>query len=302
MKSKKLYGNILLLITAFIWGSAFVAQSVGMNYIGPFTFNAVRSIIGGLVLLPVIVLVDAMRKKDGTYHKATPEERRALRIGGICCGIIFSVASCLQQIGINEGTSSGKAGFITAFYILLVPIMGLFLKKRVRPLIWGCVALALTGLYLLCVTDNSVSRGDLYVLLCAFCYAIHILIIDYFSPKVDCVRLSCIQFWVAGILSGICMLLFETPVLSDILAAWAPILYAGVMSCGVAYTLQIIGQKYTDPTIASMLMSFESVFAVLAGILILQQLPSASEWIGCVLMFAAIIIAQLPEKRTALKK
>lgn len=302
MKSKKLYGNILLLITAFIWGCAFVAQSVGMDYVGPFTFNAVRSIIGGIVLLPVIALVDAMRKKDGIYHKATQEDRRMLRIGGICCGIIFSIACCLQQVGINEGTSSGKAGFITAFYILLVPVIGLFLKKRVRPIIWGCIALALTGLYLLCVTDSSVSRGDIYVLLCAFCYAIHILLIDYFSPKVDGVRLSCIQFWIAGILSGICMFLFETPVLSDIVAAWMPILYAGVMSCGVAYTLQIIGQKYTDPTIASMLMSFESVFAVLAGILVLHQLPSVREWVGCLLMFAAIIVAQLPEKQALPKK
>lgn len=297
MKSKQMYGNILLLITAFIWGCAFVAQSVGMDYVGPFTFNAVRSIIGSVVLLPLIVFLDSRKKKVGTYQKPTREERRTLYIGGICCGIIFTVACCLQQIGINEGTSSGKAGFITAFYILLVPVIGLFLKKRVRPIIWFCIALALTGLYLLCVTDNSIARGDIYVLLCAVCYAVHILFIDYFSPKVDGVRLSSIQFLIAGILSGVCMFLFETPALSDILAAWMPILYAGVLSCGVAYTLQIIGQKYTDPTIASMLMSFESVFAVLAGIVMLRQLPSVNEWIGCGLMFAAIIIAQLPEKQ-----
>lgn len=302
MKSKKLYGNILLLITALIWGCAFVAQSVGMDYVGPFTFNAVRCVVGGLVLLPVIALVDNMKKRDGTYHKATKQERQALRTGGLLCGIVFTVACSLQQIGINEGTSSGKAGFITAFYILLVPIIGLFLKKRVRPILWGCIALALAGLYLLCVTDSSISQGDIYVLLCAVCFAVHILIIDYFSPKVDGVRLSCIQFWISGILSGIIMFLFESPVLSDILAAWVPILYAGIMSCGVAYTLQIIGQKYTDPTIASMLMSFESVFAVLAGIFVLHQLPSIREWTGCLLMFAAIMIAQLPEKRVLTKK
>lgn len=303
MKSKQWYGNVLLLITALIWGCAFVAQSVGMDYVGPFTFNAVRSIIGGIVLLPVILLVDTMKKKDGVNRNVSQKSRRTLHIGGLCCGVVFSIACCLQQIGINEGTSSGKAGFITALYILLVPILGLFLKKRVRPIIWGCIVLALTGLYLLCVTTNSgISRGDIYVLLCAFAYSVHILMVDYFSPKVDGVRLSCIQFWISGILSGICMFLFETPVLSDILAAWMPILYAGVMSCGVAYTLQIIGQKYTDPTIASMLMSFESVFAMLAGIVILHQLPSVREWIGCLLMFAAIMIAQLPEKSSLAEK
>ena len=207
------------------------------------------------------------------------------------------IASNLQQFGIKY-TTVGKAGFITAMYIIIVPVIGIFLKKTTGLRIWISVLLAVGGLYLLCMTEGfSIAFGDLLVLLCAVMFSVHILIIDYFSPKVDGVRMSCIQFFVSGILSGVAMLIFEQPDLGAILQAWMPILYAGVMSCGVAYTLQIVGQKDMDPTIASLILSLESVVSVLAGWVILGQKLSSKELFGCVLMFAAIILAQLPDKK-----
>ena len=194
-------------------------------------------------------------------------------------------------------TTAGKAGFITALYIVLVPILGVFIRKKVKPIVWLCVILAVAGLYLLCMTDGlSLGQGDLLVLLCAFAFSIHILVIDYFAPRTDGVALSCIQFFVCGILSLFPMFLAETPVWSAILDCWIPILYAGVLSCGVAYTLQILAQKHTDPTVASLLLSLESVFAAIAGAIILHEQLAPRELAGCVLMFAAIIIAQLPSK------
>lgn len=297
MKSKRLFGNTALLITALIWGSSFVAQSVGMDYVGPFTFTAARSFIGGLVLIPVIFLMDKLRARESTPPPAG--DRRTLMVGGLLCGVVLFVASSFQQLGIAHGTSSGKAGFITALYILFVPIMGLFLKKRVRPIIWLCVTMSIYGLYLLCVTDGlgSIRRSDLLVLICSVGFSAHIQIIDYFSPRADGVRLACIQFFICGILALVPTLIGEEPTIRSLLDAKMPILYAGVMSSGVAYTLQIIGQKYTSPTVASMIMSLESVFAVLAGIVILQQMPSPREILGCVIMFSAIVLAQLPEKK-----
>ena len=211
----------------------------------------------------------------------------------------MTIAGNLQQIGIQY-TTAGKAGFITAIYILIVPILGLFMKKKVSNKLWGCVALALIGLYLLSVTDgfSAINKGDIYVFLCAIAFAFHIIAVDYFVDKVDGVRLSSMQFFICGILSGILMLLFETPNIHDVLSAALPILYAGILSCGVAYTLQIIGQKYTNPTMASMIMSLESVFAVLGGMLMLHEIPTAREAFGCILMFIAIIIPQLPERKT----
>jgi len=299
MKSKRLYGNTLLMITAIIWGTAFVAQSVGADHVGPFTFTASRSFVGGVVLIPVIFLMDMLRKRDGKAPQTG--DRRTLIIGGLLCGTALCIASAFQQAGISYGTSSGKAGFITALYILVVPLLGLLLGKKVRPIIWLCVMMSIGGLYLLCVTDGfeSVQMSDLLVLCCAFCFAIHIQIIDHFSPKVDGVRMSCIQFFVCGVLAAVPALMTEAVVWEDILSAGMPILYAGVMSSGVAYTLQIIGQKYSDPTVASMIMSLESVFAVLAGAVMLSQIPTIREIAGCVIMFAAIIIAQLPEKKKA---
>ncbi|MCD8348620.1 MAG: DMT family transporter [Lachnospiraceae bacterium] len=317
MKKTSLWNPLLLLLTAAIWGTAFVAQSVGMDYLEPFTFNFVRSIIGGIVLLPCIAFLDKQKSRESvssTQKKSElpdgeewskcgepagdlNKERRTLVLGGVCCGAALFVASSLQQIGIQY-TTVGKAGFITAMYIILVPVFGIFRKKKVGAKIWLCVLLAVAGLYLLCITEGiTVGSGDLLVLLCAAAFAVHILIIDHFSPLTDGVRLSCIQFFVCGLLSGVGMLLFEAPSIGAVLQAWLPIGYAGVLSCGVAYTLQIVAQKGMDPTVASLILSMESVFSVLSGWLLLGQSLAPRELSGCVLMFAAIILAQLPEKR-----
>lgn len=297
---KQMKNNAMLLLAAFIWGCAFVAQSVGMDYVGPFTFNSVRNIIGSLVLVPVIFLMDGLKRKNGLSENELAKQRgdtKTLIIGGISCGIVLAAASSLQQFGIMF-TTVGKAGFITAMYIVIVPILGIFIGKKVRPLIVLCVAVSVVGLYFLCMTEKlSLSTGDFYVLVCAFVFSVHILVIDHFSPLVDGVRMSAIQFLTAGIVCAVPMLLFERPGFPSILAAWMPILYAGVMSSGVAYTLQILGQKDADPTVASLLLSLESVFSVLAGWVLLGQRLSGKELFGCVLMFAAIILAQLPEKK-----
>lgn len=320
MKKTSWKSPMLLLLTAVIWGVAFVAQSVGMDYVGGFTFNCVRSVIGGIVLIPCIFFLDkvrgnsdaekeaanknrknALNKSGAAKSDAKKAEQKTLLIGGICCGIALCVASNLQQFGIKY-TTVGKAGFITAMYIIIVPLMGIFMKKMVGLKIWISVLLAVAGLYLLCITEGfSLGFGDILVLLCAVCFAVHILVIDYFSPKVDGVRMSCIQFLVSGFLSGICMLIFEQPSFGAICQAWMPILYAGVLSCGVAYTLQIVGQKDMDPTVASLILSLESVISVLAGWVLLGQKLSAKELFGCVLMFAAIILAQLPDRKADAK-
>lgn len=292
--------TLLLFLTAFIWGVAFVAQSVGGEQVGCFTFNGVRSLIGAVVLLPVIAFLDGQKKRElgEKEFQAQKGDFKILLLGGVCCGVMLCIASNFQQYGISF-TTVGKAGFITALYIIIVPVLGLFMKKKVGAKIWIGVALATAGLYLLCMTSESfsVSKGDLLVLVCAGFFSLHILIIDHFSPKCDGVRLSCIQFFVCGVISMAAAFLFETPNLTTILSGWLPILYAGVMSCGVAYTLQIIGQKNMDPTVASLILSLESVFSVLAGWGLLNQKLSARELFGCVLMFAAILLAQLPEKR-----
>ncbi len=289
----RMKNNILLVLTALIWGCAFVAQSVGMDYVGPFTFNMARFLIGAIVLLPVIWFMDRQRKTGAEKGAG----QKTLIIGGICCGIALAVASTLQQWGILF-TTVGKAGFITAMYIVIVPLLGIFIGKKVRPLIIGCVAIAVVGFYFLCMTESlRLGLGDFLVLLCAIAFSIHILVIDHFSPKVDGVKMSAIQFLTAAIISAVPTLLWEQPVFTEILQAWQPVLYAGVMSCGVAYTLQIIAQKNADPTVASLLLSLESVFSVLAGWVLLGQGLSLKELFGCVLIFCAIILAQLPEKK-----
>ena len=293
-----LKNSLLLLLTATIWGVAFVAQSVGMDYVGGFTFNMARSLIGSAVLLPVIWFMGRNSSKKAEEAQESGS-RKDLLWGGLACGILMCLASNFQQFGIKY-TTVGKAGFITACYIVLVPILGLFLKKKCSPFIWLAVAMSVAGLYLLCITDGfSIGKGDILVLICAVLFSFHILVIDYYSPKVDGVKLSCIQFLVCGILSGIPALIFEKPEMSAVLTAWQPILYAGVMSCGVAYTLQIIGQKNMNPTVASLILSLESCISVLAGWVILGQQLSAREIAGCVIMFAAIILAQLPQKEKA---
>jgi len=297
MKNTEMKGNLILLLTALIWGCAFVAQSVGMDYVGPYTFQCTRSLLGSAVLVPVFLMMDKSKQSNGTYTPPPEEQRKTQLIAGIICGIIMTIAANLQQIGIQY-TTAGKAGFITAMYILIVPILGLFSKKKVSPKLWGCVVLALIGLYLLSVNESitAINKGDIFVLLCAIAFAFHIIAVDYYADKVDGVRLSHTQFLVCGILSGILMFLFETPTWDNILSAALPIGYAGILSCGVAYTLQIIGQKYTNPTMASMIMSLESVFAVLGGMIMLHEIPSTKETLGCILMFIAIIIPQLPDK------
>lgn len=302
-KRDNLTGSIILTVCAVIWGSSFVAQSAGAEFVGPFTFMALRSFLGSLTLLPVILVKDAVQKKNKTFSpKKTREEKLFFLKGSLACGVSLCVASCLQQIGIDKGTSSGKAGFITAFYILLIPIFSVALKKKIRPIIWPCAAVSLFGLYLLCINDNTVQSSDAYVLACAFCYTVQILVVDRVSPRVDGIKLSCCQFLISGVISGVLMLLFEDVSLELLKSAAPSIAYSGVLSSGVAYTLQILGQKRTEPTVASMIMSLESVFALLSGMLILHEIPTTREAFGCVLMLGAIIVAQLPEKKKASKQ
>ena len=291
----KIKNGIMLVLTAFIWGTAFVAQSVGMDYLGPFTFNGVRSLIGGAALLPCIWLFQ--KGKGKATEKPSRGARKELIAGGIACGLLLFAASSLQQIGIQY-TTAGKAGFITAFYIVIVPVLGIFLHKKIGWKVWGAVTIALAGLYFLCITEKvAMGKGDILIFLCALVFSIHILVIDYFSPKVDGVKMSCIQFFVCGIVSLPPMFFTETPKIGAMVEGWAPLLYAGVLSCGVAYTLQIIGQKNVNPAVASLILSLESCFSVLAGWMVLGEKLSVRESVGCVLMFAAIILAQLPDRK-----
>ena len=296
-RQKSMRSSVMLMMTALIWGVAFVAQSEGMNYVGGFTFNASRFLIGGTVLIPCIFLLRKLNANQWNSLSAGEQKRQQKMgiAGGICCGIFLCVASSLQQFGIAY-TTVGKAGFITALYIVIVPLFGLFLRRKVGLNIWISVAIAAVGMYLLCITEGlSIGKGDFLVFLCAIAFSLHILVIDYFSPKADGVVISCVQFFTAGVLSGVMMFLYEQPTWSSILEAWLPVLYAGVMSCGVAYTLQVVAQKDIEPTIASLLMSLESVFSLLAGWVLLGQKLSAKELFGCVLVFGAIVLAQVPE-------
>lgn len=292
-KLKELRGSILLLIAALVWGVAFVAQSAGAEVVGPFTFLSLRSFLGGIVLLPFVLI-----KPKTAQTSAAPKTggTGVLLVGGVLCGTVLCIASYLQQVGIAY-TSVGNAGFITAMYILIVPLLGLFLKKKVPFKLWICIGIAVVALYLLTIKDGfTISKGDLLVMLCAVVFSVHILLVDHFSPRVDGVKLACLQFFVEGVLALIPMLIFERPTMDAVLSAWLPIAYAGVLSSGVGYTLQILGQQYTRPALASLLMSLESVFAVLAGIVVLGQIPSFKEGLGCALMFGAIVLAQLPER------
>ena len=302
--SKKTCGNLMLLITALIWGTAFVAQSAGMDYVGPFTYNSARSFLGALVLIPVIVFFDHKKPAD---QRPTPAQQAAINrislIGGLCCGVFLCIASCFQQYGISM-TTAGKAGFITALYIIIVPLMGVFIKKRIPKVIWVCVGIAMAGFHLLCVKEGfSISTGDLLVLCSAFCFSLHIMTIDHFVGKnVDGVRVSCVQFFVAGLLALIPALIFEEITWTALWDARYPILYAGLMSSGVGYTMQILGQRHTDPTTATLIMSLESVFAALSGWLLLNEQLSGRELVGCGLVFLAVVLAQIPLPQKAPKK
>ena len=301
--------SFLLVLAAFIWGIAFVAQSTGGNAVGPYTFNCIRSIIGGIVLLPVIRLSDRLhwsRRKPVSHA-----DRRILLTGGTACGIALSIASNLQQMGIYMGAPVGKAGFLTACYILIVPILGLFIKKKCGWNIWLGIIIAVAGLYLLCIQESfSIRFSDCLLLLCALSFAVQILIVDHYADIVDGVRMACIQFFVCGITSAIPMLFVDmgrsVSEISQWAAAftdpyaWIPILYAGALSCGVAYTLQIIGQRGLNPTVASLLMSLESVFSVLAGWILLNEALSGREILGCIFIFVAVVLAQSPLTQTEL--
>lgn len=301
---KSLKNSLMLFLTALIWGVAFVAQSVSAEYIGAFTFNGIRCFLGGLVLLPFIMFTDKKRAQtnDKTDSIDYSWKNKKLLTGGILCGIILCIASNLQQIGITY-TTVGKAGFITALYVVLVPIAGIFLHKKTSVLIWISVVLSVIGLYLLCIKEDiSIQKGDFYVLLCAIVFTLHIIIIDYFVNFVDGVKMSCIQFFVCSVLSFIVMLFTETPDMNNIFSASVSILYAGILSCGVAYTLQIVGQKGINPTVASLILCLESVISALAGWLILGQKLSTREFTGCALMFTAIILSQIPVEYIFKKK
>lgn len=283
-------GYVMLFITAAIWGVSFVAQSSAMDYIGPFTYQALRFLIGALTLVPVLII--RRRKKETREYN-----RRYTWFGGILCGAALCAASSFQQIAISYGASTGKAGFITAMYIIIVPVLGIFLRKKVPVRIWICAAVSMAGLYFLSVKDGfTVNRYDILLLAGAFGFAVQIMLVDYFVPKTDGVLLSAIQFMTTGIISLVIMFIRESPDTVIIMKAWKPVLYGGILSCGVAYTLQVIAQKYVSPGESSIIMSFESPFALIGEILILHQIPECKEWIGIGLMFAAIIVSQINKK------
>lgn len=276
--------NLLLVLTAMIWGSAFVAQKSG-GTIGGFTYNGIRTLLGGLVLIPIYFLL--RRNK----------EMKTSIIGGIFCGLALFIASNLQQFGINN-TSASKAGFITSLYAIIVPFLSVFLRKKIRPIVWVSVVISLAGLYLLnySAVGLSINIGDIQLMLCALAFAFQILIIDHYSDQVNGVLMSATQFIVAGLLSIVCMFLFEKPQINDILASWWPIVYAGVFSCAIAYTLQIVGQRYVPPTEASLIFCLESVFSLLAGTIFLHERMKTINYIGCILIFIAVVLSQWPKK------
>ncbi len=292
----QLRGSAMLLLAALLWGVAFAAQSKGMDYVGPFTFNGARSFLGVSVLVPLWLLTGRRQPADGY-------DPRALWLGGALCGLMLFAATSLQQIGLVT-TSAGKSGFLTAMYIVLVPLFGIFLGRRIGANVWIAVLLGAAGLYLLCATERlSLAPGDTLTLLCAVCFAFQIMLVDRFAPRCDPMLLCAVQFGVVGLLSLPLMFLFEEPSLTGLWEARIPLLYTGILSSAVAYTLQIVGQRDTDPAVASLLMSFESVFSALAGAVLLKERLTAAELCGCALVFTAILLAQFsPFERLRRKK
>ena len=280
-------GIILLLITAIVWGSSFVAQEIGMKSIDAFTFTGIRTTLGAIALLPIVLIIN----KGMDLRKST------LKMG-LILGIVFSIAQNFQQFAFYYSTS-GKIAFITAFYMFFVPLFSVFLGKKIRLLTWLAILMGLFGLFLLCINPSDLTKinlGDVLALICAVFYAVQIMLIDKFTENdISGVQLSFMQFTVAAVISIIAMFIFERPVIADIKTAAPSLLYSGIMSCGVAYTFQIIGQKHANPVVASLLMCMESVFAVIAAALVLHQGMSLREGAGCVIMFAAIVISQLSE-------
>lgn len=296
MKSKKVRQIVLPLITALIWGSSFVTQSLSAGHLGFFSFNALRAVPAALSLLVVLAVMRRIRPR-AAY---SAEEKRTLLRGGLVCGVFLTLGTNLQQLGI-ESTSAGKAGFITALYIVLVPVFGALLGRKTRKIVWLCVAIAVAGLYFLCFDGGegaaALNRGDFYVFLCAFAFTGQMLAVDRYVRKVDGVALSCVQFTVVAVLSTVgALLIGEETTLSAVTTCLPYILYVGVFSSGLGYTLQIIAQKDGDPTVVSLLLSLESFFAVVTGALVLHERMSGREYFGCALMLAAVLLSQLPEK------
>ncbi len=296
-ETKQLRGGAMLMLTALIWGTAFVAQSVGMDYLGPCAFTATRNFIGCVALLPVIALASRLRSGAQPEEAAPAPGKKALFGWGAACGLLLGGATLLQQAGMQTA-SAGKAGFLTALYIVIVPVLGIFLGRRPGLKVWMGVVLALVGAYLLSVKGGAgIASGDLLVIASAVVFSLHILVIDSVPAGMDGVRLSCVQFLVAGAFALVLALFLETFTWRDILSAWVPLLYTGVVSSGVGYTLQILGQRTVNPTVACLILSLESVFAALAGWAILGQALSLRELFGCALVFVAVILAQLPRKK-----
>ena len=299
----KTRANLLLLLTAMIWGCAFVAQDVAADVLQPMSFNGSRMLLAALALVPLCCFSDRRAIKAGTgmaWKQMDRAQRKTLLIGGTCCGVMLALGSIFQQLGLSLGTGAGKAGFITALYIVLVPLAGLlFFRRKLGKLVWLAVALSVVGLYLLCMTGSlTIDPGDGMLIICAACYCGHILVVDYFSRRTECIKMSCIQFAVTTIICFAGAFLFEQPTWDAVAACAVPIIYAGVFSGGVGYTLQILAQRDAEPAVASLLMSLESVFAVLAGWVILGDALSVRELLGCAMMMGGIVLAQLPEKKT----
>lgn len=298
--SLSLRNSLLLILTAFIWGTAFVAQSVGMDYIGPLTFTAARSVLGAVSLFFLAGLFDALGEKKKSSGRGGFWSRwsdRKIWVGGICCGVFLLTGTLFQQFGLLS-TTVGKAGFVTSLYIVIVPIAGFLIGRAPTRLAFFAVPVALVGLFFLCFHEETlrVQTGDVLMLFGAFAFSAHILIIDRLTSGVDAVRMSCVQFLFCSVFASLGAVLFETFTLGELLGAAESILYAGVLSSAVAYTLQIVGQRGVNPTVASLLLSLESVISVLAGWVILHQALSARELLGCALMAAAIVLAQLPDR------
>ena len=289
--------SLMLMLCAFIWGTAFVAQSAGSG-MGAYSFLAGRSWLAVIVLLPTVRAFDAVHRKQGVPFSGptTNAERKTLLIAGIVCGTFLFAASAAQQIGITINPSTAKAGFLTAMYVVLVPVFGLFLGRRGNAQLWLSMVISVGGLYLLCMKNGfgGIESSDWILLGCAVLFSFQIMAVDHFSPLVDGVRLSLLQFFVVAVESTVAAFLFETPTLAEFGANWLPLAYCGVLSSGVGYTLQILGQKELNPAIASLIMCLESVFSALGGWLILHQSLSVREGMGCVLIFAAVVLAQLP--------
>lgn len=305
MNFKTIRANILLVLAAMLWGAAFVAQSTAMDEIGPFTFNGTRMLVGSFVLIPLLYVLNIIQQKKPDYKPMTKDDWKFLLTGGVFCGVALFFASTFQNYGLIY-TGAGKAGFITTLYVVLVPILALiFMRKKNHWLTWLYAAIAVVGFYFLALGDGfgNINKGDMLVLVCAILFAVHILIIDHYSVRANGVALSCIQFFVCGVLSVIAAFIFKEDFsLAAMLQAKWSILYAGVISCGVAYTLQIVAQKDTDPTIAALLMSLESVFAVLFGMLLLKEKLSIQEYLGCAIVFVAVILSQIPPEKLKLRR